>query len=191
MPCLSPMLDFQSPECVIRLIDFERGFYSRCNCSGFVLGGIDSIACCSGTESFAHGRGITGDAVVGDEADPFLCRLGKGAACLPFRASRPQLFVTWCKSCLASFKSSSTHRLDGPVIIPRPSLVIMFSRISVLLSFIIASASLVSAQFNIFDQFFGGHHQQHQQHQQQQGRGVDWYKQHYDTGTLSIPVLCS
>jgi hypothetical protein len=58
----------------------------------------------------------------------------------------------------------------------------MFPRISpfglVVLSSIL---SLVSAQFNFdFNQFFG--HQQHHQQQQQQGRGVEWYKQHYDAG---------
>ena len=42
-------------------------------------------------------------------------------------------------------------------------------------------SSLVSAQFNIFDQLFGGHHQQ-QQHQE--ARGVEWYKQHYDAGHI-------
>ena len=50
---------------------------------------------------------------------------------------------------------------------------------------ILLSSSLVSAQFNIFDQFFGGHHQQHQQ---QQARGVDWYKQHYDAGPTPPPI---
>jgi hypothetical protein len=58
----------------------------------------------------------------------------------------------------------------------------MLSRTSIALLFVIAFISLVSAQFNIFDQFFGGHHQQHHQ---EQGRGVDWYKQHYDAGTQS------
>jgi hypothetical protein len=57
----------------------------------------------------------------------------------------------------------------------------MFSRISPFVLVVLSSIlSLVSAQFNFdFNQFFG--HQQHQQ-QQQQGRGVEWYKQHYDAG---------
>jgi hypothetical protein len=45
---------------------------------------------------------------------------------------------------------------------------------------ILTTSLPVTAQFNIFDQFFGGGGQQQQQ--QQQGRGVDWYKQHYDAG---------
>jgi hypothetical protein len=52
-----------------------------------------------------------------------------------------------------------------------------------LASLLLVSAISVSAQFNIFDQFFGGGHQHAQQ---QQSRGVDWYKQHYDAGTKTL-----
>jgi hypothetical protein len=56
-----------------------------------------------------------------------------------------------------------------------------------LVSLLLVSAfSLVSAQFNIFDQFFGGGHQHAQQ---QHSRGVDWYKQHYDAGTNLLNAL--
>lgn len=53
-----------------------------------------------------------------------------------------------------------------------------------LVSLLLVSAISVSAQFNIFDQFFGGGHQHAQQ---QQSRGVDWYKQHHDAGTQDRP----
>jgi len=51
---------------------------------------------------------------------------------------------------------------------------------SLLLSSLVLAAFSVfaSAQFNIFDQFFGGH----QHAQQHQSKGADWYKQHYDAG---------
>jgi len=59
------------------------------------------------------------------------------------------------------------------------------SFISCLLSFCLFS--VISAQFNIFDQFFGHHHQQQQQ--DQGSRGVDWLKQQYDAGINSSLVI--
>ena len=63
----------------------------------------------------------------------------------------------------------------------------MLRNLSLSLSLVILLiSSLVSAQFNIFDQFFGGHHQQQQQ---QQARGVEWYKQHYDAGPTLLLAM--
>jgi hypothetical protein len=45
----------------------------------------------------------------------------------------------------------------------------------------------VSAQFNFYEQFFGGGHQQRQE--QPQGRGVGWLKQHYDSAACN-QYLC-
>jgi len=65
---------------------------------------------------------------------------------------------------------------------------------SLFVVFLVFLSSLVSAQFNIFDQFFGGQQQQHRQQHQQQSRGVEWLKQHYDAGilvySLSLTFSC-